>query len=579
MSERFLGLEEITIRNLGVIESAQIEFKPGLNVLTGETGAGKTMVLTALSLILGGKSDADRVRTGAERMVVSGRFSISQELQSALEENGTEIEDGALLVSRTVTADGKSRLQLGGIATTSAKVAELAGDLVEVHAQSSTNRLTKPAFVRAALDLFGNHQNLLKLVADLYQSHSDLSARIDQLRIDQKNRESEVARLTEFTKAFATVNPKLGELLEIEEELNKLSSVDELQQAVSAALNFFEAEEFSVVGSVVNAKRSLDHVIGKDRSLDEITIGVGDSLYALQESLGALHRYLSSLDANPARLDFLQERKRDIHSLIKKFGEGADPDFALAGLILRAQESTGRLQDLEGGADRIIELEEERSNLFKELRYQALELSAARQKTAREMEDKITLEVNLLSMPHAALSVEVTSKSGNNVIDFTQHGIDEVVLLFTSHNGAAAGPITRVASGGELSRVMLAIEVVLATVNPVNTYVFDEIDAGVGGKAAVEVGRRLRLLAEDAQVIVVTHLAQVAVWANSHLVVRKNEDGLVSNSDVMTLSTPERAIEIARMLSGQEDSLSAREHARELLEMVKSEMDKESVIS
>ncbi len=579
MSERFLGLEEITIRNLGVIESAHIEFKPGLNVLTGETGAGKTMVLTALSLILGGKSDVDRVRTGADRMVAAGRFSISLELQSALEENGTEIEDGSLLVSRTVTADGKSRVQLGGIATTSGKVAELAGDLVEVHAQSSTNRLTKPAFVRAALDLFGNHQNSLQLVADLYQQHGELSARIDQLRIDQKNRESEVVKLTEFTKAFSSVNPKLGELLEIENELNRLSSVDELQQAVSTALNFFDAEEFSVVGAVVNAKRSLDHVIGKDRALDEISIGIGDSLYALQESLGALHRYLSSLDADPARLDFLQERKRAIHSLIKKFGEGTDTDIAFAGLILREHESAARLEDLEGGADRIIELEVERSSLFKELRTQALTLSAARQKTARQMEEKITSEVHLLSMPHAAVIVEVTPRSGNDVVDFTQHGIDEVVLLFTSHSGAMAGPIVKVASGGELSRIMLAIEVVLATVNPVHTYVFDEIDAGVGGKAAVEVGRRLRLLAEEAQVIVVTHLAQVAVWANNHLVVRKNEEGSVSNSDVMTLSIDERAIEIARMLSGQEDSTLAREHARELLEMVKLEVDKESVIS
>lgn len=571
MSERFLGLEEITIRNLGVIESAQIEFKPGLNVLSGETGAGKTMVLTALSLILGGKSDVDRIRTGAERMIASGRFSISEELQSTLEENGSEIENGSLLISRTVTSDGKSRIQLGGIATTAGKVVELASDLVEVHAQSTTNRLTKSAFVRATLDQFGDHEKLVNQVADLYGRHNDLSVRIEQLRIDQRNRESEVTRLNEFTTAFSAVNPKMGELLEIEDELNRLSSVDELQQAVSLALNSFDTEEFSVVGALANAKRSLDHVMGKDRVLDELSTGIGDSLYTLQESLGALLRYLSALDADPVRLDFLQERKRTIHVLIKKFGEGSDSDIALTGIIQRAQESASRLEDLEGGTNRIVELEEERSSLFKELRTQALALSVMRQKTARVMEDKITSEVHLLSMPHAAVSVEVVPKSGNEISEYTQHGVDEVTLLFTSHSGATAGPITKVASGGELSRIMLAIEVVLATVNPVNTYVFDEIDAGVGGKAAVEVGRRLRLLAQEAQVIVVTHLPQVAVWANNHLVVRKNESGLVSISDVVTLSKEERAIEIARMLSGQEDSASAREHARELLEMVKLE--------
>ncbi|MEJ0014584.1 MAG: hypothetical protein WDN07_03260 [Actinomycetota bacterium] len=343
---------------------------------------------------------------------------------------------------------------------------------------------------------------------------------------------------------------------------------------MSTALNFFDSEDLSIIGAIVNGKKSLDHVSGKDRILDEISEGLGDSLYSLQETLGALHRYLSALDADPARLDFLQERKRAIHSLIKKFGIGTDSEIALAGLIERARNSADRLQDLEGGGDRILELEQDRENLFKELRTHALVLSETRQKAARVMEEKITSEIHLLAMLHATVIVDVKPKAGDVIADFTQHGIDEVSLLFTSHEGAAAGSITKVASGGELSRVMLAIEVVLATVDPVHTYVFDEIDAGIGGKAAVEVGRRLRLLAEDAQVIVVTHLAQVAVWANNHLVVRKNEEGTVGNSDVITLSDEERSVEIARMLSGQEDSQTAREHAVELLEMVR-----ESVIS
>ena len=338
MSERFLGLEEITIRNLGVIESAHIEFKPGLNVLTGETGAGKTMVLTALSLILGGKSDADRVRTGSERMIASGRFAISQELQTTLEDNGPEIEAGSLLVSRTVTADGKSRVELGGFATTAGKVAELASELVEVHAQSSTNRLTKPAFVRSALDAYGKHQSLSSQVAELFSQYGELAARIKQLYIDQKNRESEVAKLVEFMKAFFSLNPKLGELTEIEAELSRLSSVDELQQSVSTALNFLDSEDYSIVGALVDGKRSLDHVIGKDRALDEISMEIGDSLFSFQESLGALHRYLSALDADPTRLDFLQERKRAVLSLLKKFGEGADQDAALTLVTLSSSE-------------------------------------------------------------------------------------------------------------------------------------------------------------------------------------------------------------------------------------------------
>lgn len=574
MSENFRGLEEISIRNLGVIESAEIQFKAGLNVLTGETGAGKTMVLTALSLILGGKSDSEKVRTGAERMVASGRFAISDSLIESLDEIGAEVEAGSLLISRTVTADGKSRIHIGGAPTTATQVAEFASDLVEVHAQASTNRLTKPAFIRATLDAFGNSSDIATKVADLFAAHQEIAARISQLRSDQANREREIARLTEFMEAFNLILPKVGDLSEIESELTRLNSVDELQQAVSASLNFIDAEDLPVTSALVSAKRSLDHVSGKDHLLDEVAQKLGDSLYEFQEALGSLHRYLSALDADPARLEYLQERKSAINSLIKKYGEGSDREIAFAEIIIRAEESAKRIADLEGGEGRIADLEIDQQKLFERLRQSASELSIQRHATALDLQKRISQELHSLAMPHSTIIVDVASKAGLSISDYSAHGLDDVSLLFTSHPGATPGVITKVASGGELSRVMLAIEVVLAAVNPVATYIFDEVDSGVGGKAAVEVGRRLRLLAQEAQVIVVTHLAQVAVWADHHLVVRKSEGGLVSISDVIPLDDEERSVEIARMLSGQEESATAREHARELLEMVH-----ESVIS
>ncbi len=574
MSEDFRGLEEISIRNLGVIESAEIEFTPGLNVLTGETGAGKTMVLTALSLILGGKSEAEKVRTGAERMVASGRFAIPPYLVEPLTELGAEIEGGSLLISRTVSSDGKSRINVGGAQTTASKVLEFAGDLVEVHAQSSTNRLTKPAYVRTTLDAFGGNSELLNRVGQLHQQYLELAERIDQLKRDQLNRDSEIAQLNEFLKAYGAVSPRSGELSEIESELMRLSSVDELQQAVSAALNISDAEEYSVTNSLVSARRALEHVSQKDPSLDAIADQLGDSLYQVQEVIGALHRYLAALDADPARLEHLQERKAAINSLIKKFGVGNDRDAAFLELISRAKEGGARIADLEGGGSRIAELEVDLQTIFDNLRESALQLSVVRKESARKLQEMITSEVRTLAMPHSSVIIEVNPGNGEKISDFAAHGLDDVALLFTSHEGATPGPINKVASGGELSRVMLAIEVVLASVNPVSTYIFDEVDAGVGGKAAVEVGRRLKLLAQEAQVIVVTHLAQVAVWADNHLVVRKSEGGLVSISDVLSLNEEERSIEIARMLSGQEDSSTARQHAKELLEMVK-----ESVIS
>ena len=574
LRDHFCGLEEISIRNLGVIEAAHIEFKPGLNVLTGETGAGKTMVLTALALILGGKADAEKVRTGTDRLVASGRFSISKILQSQIAEIGAEIEADSILISRTVTRDGKSRINIGGVAATAGKISEVGNDLVEVHAQSSTNRLTKSLFIRSTVDSFGKLVPLVEAVSSLYSEYGALAARIDQLCSDQRNREQELGKLSEFLKAFSAVNPKAGELADIERELIRLSSVDELQQALSASLNFLDNDEFSINSTLVQAKRSLDHVAGKDQNLDYLAQGLGDSIFQYQETLGALHRYLAELDADPSRLEYLQERKSAINSLIKKYGEGSDREIAYSQIILRAEESASRIVDLEGGEDRIADLENQLQAIFSDLKAHSKDLSLKRGEAALRLQGKISDELRTLSMAHASVFIEITSGTGETIGDYNSTGLDELALLFTSHEGAAPGLITKVASGGELSRVMLAVEVVLAGVFPVSTYVFDEIDAGVGGKAAIEVGRRLKMLAQDAQVIVVTHLAQVAVWADNHLVVRKSEGGSVSISDVVTLSEEDRSVEIARMLSGQEDSLTAREHARELLEMVK-----ESVIS
>ena len=574
MSEDFRGLEEISIRNLGVIESAEIHFEPGLNVLTGETGAGKTMVLTALALILGGKSESEKVRTGAERLIATGRFAVPVQISIPLEEVGAQLEEGSLLISRTVTSDGKSRINLGGLPTTSARVSELASELVEVHAQSSTNRLTKPAFVRATLDAFGGHLALVEEVSHIYHRYNEMSERILQLQRDQRNRDLEIAKLAEFMKAFSAVTPKPGEPEEIELELTRLNSVDELQQGVSAALNFSDAEDFSVLAALVNAKRALEHLAGKDSALDAVADELGDGLYRMQEVIGSLHRYLAALDADPIRLEYLQERKSAINSLLKKFGEGSDREVAYDQLISRAQESEVRIADLEGGGSRIADLEGELAEIFSNLLTAAQKLSGLREVAASTLQEKISQEVRSLAMAHSALTIEVTTRPGSSIDDFNSFGLDDISLLFTSHEGAAPGAINKVASGGELSRVMLAIEVVLASVNPVPTYIFDEVDAGVGGRAAIEVGRRLKLLAKSSQVIVVTHLAQVAVWADNHLVVRKSEGGLVSASDVSSLTEEERSVEIARMLSGQEDSATARQHAKELLELVR-----ESVIS
>ncbi len=571
MSEKFYGLEEISIRNLGVIESANIELQPGLNVLTGETGAGKTMVLTALGLILGGKSDADRVRTGSDRAHVSAIFSLDKKATYALGDE-VELEDGNLLISRTISPDGKSRINIGGESSTASKASDIGSLLVEVHAQSSTQRLTKPAYVRQILDSFARNEDLSKDVADAYNEHTELSARIKALQSDQSNRSEEIVNIKEFLKAFSAITPKQSDLQEIESELLRLSSVDELQQAVSASLNYLEPEEISVQSALNSSKKSLDHVAGKDPELDLLATQYGDAIFALQEVNSALSRYLSKLDADPTKLELLQQRKSAINSLIKKYGEGSDREAAFSELIERAALAQGRIEDLQGGDGRIAELESELEKAFKNLKEKASDLSARRVSVAKDLATKITAEIQALSMPSAQLVIDIQSSQGATFSEYSAHGLDEISLLFTSHVGAQPLPLNKVASGGELSRVMLAIEVVLAEATPLRTYIFDEVDAGVGGKAAMEVGRRLSQLADSAQVIVVTHLAQVAVWANNHLVVKKSESGSISNSDVFALTPEERKIEIARMLSGQSESATAQEHAQELLALVQERM-------
>ena len=568
MSEEFLGLEELSIRNLGVIESAQIALSPGLNVLTGETGAGKTMVLTALGLILGGKSDADRVRTGEDRLMVAGLFAVPSGIVEMVEEEGGTIDEGSLLITRTLTRDGKSRITLGGVPSTNSRVFDITNNLVEIHAQSGNQRLSKPQFVRAALDRYGKLDEQLAAYVQQYELFRELHKRITELQRDEANREEEVAKLKEFEKVFLALDPKPEDLHDIESELSRLENVNELQEAAATALTLLDNDEASVSSLLASAQRALHVASGKDGELEEIANKFSDEIFALNDSLSALQRYLARLDADPAKLDYLQSRKAAINSFIKKYGEGTEKESAFLQLIERGRNTAERLADLQGGSGRIEELKTQLAKEFATLKELGSSLSSARQNSAEELSKRITTELAALSMPHARVAFIVNTANPDDPKSFASHGLDEISIGFASHTGSELLPLGKTASGGELSRVMLAIEVVLAASALVPTYIFDEVDAGVGGKAAMEVGRRLWKLARQAQVIVVTHLPQVAVWADNHLVVRKSESGSVSNTDVSHLGPSERIVEIARMLSGQEESATAQEHAQELLDLV-----------
>ena len=562
------SLEEISIRSLGVIESSNIEFKPGLTVLTGETGAGKTMVLTALGLVLGSKSDSDLVRAGQERAIVTGKFAVPKDLATQIIDAGGEIEEESVVISRTVSTAGKSRVLVGGVVSSAAAVSSFASSLVEIHAQSSSSKLTKPGVARELLDRFAGID--LTDYQQTFDQYQQMLRRINELKEQLSQADRQIAELSELADEFAKLNPKSGELVEIENEIAKLGSVEVLNQAVSAALNLFENEDLSAVNMLQQIRKSLDQVNGKDKQLDAITERYTESLLNLQDISSDLSSYLSQLEADPNRFEKLQDRKASLNSLLKRYGKGSDKEAAFEQLLIDGKSAKERIADLSGGDQRVAELQKEADSLFKQLQEQGLALSKLRKVKGENLSSQVTDEVRSLSMPNASFVIEQTVGDVKNSKSFTSNGIDEISILFSAHSGGTPLALNKVASGGELSRVMLALEVVIAEAEPIGTYIFDEVDAGVGGKAAIEVGRRLSKLSKSAQVIVITHLAQVAAWADNHLVVKKSENGLVTQSDVMEVSATERKIEIARMLSGQEDSQTAQEHAGELLAIVKN---------
>ena len=562
------SLEEISIRSLGVIESSNIEFKPGLTVLTGETGAGKTMVLTALGLVLGSKSDSDLVRAGQERAIVTGKFAVPKDLASQIIDAGGEIEEESVVISRTVSTAGKSRVLVGGVVSSAAAVSSFASSLVEIHAQSSSSKLTKPGVARELLDRFAGID--LTAYQQTFDQYQQMLRRINELKEQLSQADRQIAELSELADEFAKLNPKSGELVEIENEIAKLGSVEVLNQAVSTALNLFENEDLSAVNMLQQIRKSLDQVNGRDKHLDAIAERYTESLLNLQDISSDLSSYLSQLEADPNRFEKLQDRKASLNSLLKRYGKGSDKEAAFEQLLIDGKSAKERIADLSGGDQRVAELQKEADSLFKQLQEQGLALSKLRKEKGENLSSQVTDEVRSLSMPNASFVIEQTVGDVKNSKSFTSNGIDEISILFSAHSGGTPLALNKVASGGELSRVMLALEVVIAEAEPIGTYIFDEVDAGVGGKAAIEVGRRLSKLSKSAQVIVITHLAQVAAWADNHLVVKKSENGLVTQSDVMEVSATERKIEIARMLSGQEDSQTAQEHAGELLAIVKN---------
>jgi len=565
-------IEEISIRDLGVIESATLPLGPGFTALTGETGAGKTMVVTALGLLLGQRADSAVVRSGSAQLWVEGRWLVPAdgEVAERVRDAGGDLDDsgqascGELVLSRSVAAEGRSRAVVGGRGAPVSVLGELAEQLVVVHGQSDQIRLRSATAQREALDRFAGAP--LTEALDAYrQAFRRWSANREELAelIDERDRRArEADDLRVALSEIEAVAPEPGEDEALAEQAERLTNLESLRIAASVSREALSAEDSDgpdVRGLLETARRELERAGAHDPALQALADSIAGLGFQVEDAAAQLSTYLAALDADGTRdLEVIQERRAELTALVRKYGPSLDE------VLERAASGGTRLAELEGDEERIEQLTTLVTEDEAEVDRLAASVSRLRSKAAHELAALVTEELAALAMADAEVVVDVQRRD-----DYTLAGRDAVSILLRPHAGAEPRPLGKGASGGELSRVMLAIEVVLAGSDPVPTFVFDEIDAGVGGASAIEIGRRLAKLAETAQVIVVTHLAQVAAFATNHLTVVKAGDGSVTASSVRQLDGDDRISEMARLLSGLTDSESGLAHARELIELAR----------
>ncbi len=575
-------LEEVRISGLGVIDDAVLELSGGFNVVTGETGAGKTMVVSGLGLLFGGRADPSRVRPGADRALVEGRLRVDPAgaVARQVNDSGGDLDDdgSTLILTRSVSAEGRSRATAGGRSVPVSLLTYLSDDLVAVHGQADQQQLLRAGRQRQALDRFAGPEfaELLAAYQRAYQQHQKVRAELDELTLEAKERQREAEDLRQGLAEVQRAEPVAGEDVEVVSEEERLANADALHTAATTAHEALAGDPASgtyeaadVLSLLAAARSALESAAQHDAQLRVLAARVGEAAYLLSDVTAELAAYAQSVEADPVRLAAVQERRAELTRLVRAYGSRGEDAGDVAAVLAWAKQAAARLAELDGDEDRIGELGQQEAELAAAVADLGGQLSDARRQTAKRFADEVTAELTALAMPHARVSVAVTQAD-----DFGPHGADDVEIRLAAHPGAPALPLHKGASGGELSRIMLAIEVVFAGADPVPTFVFDEVDAGVGGKAAVEVGRRLARLARLAQVIVVTHLPQVAAFADNHLVVHKDSDGIVVSSGVDKLDEAGRVRELSRMLAGLEDSEFGQAHASELLAAAAAERDR-----
>lgn len=567
-------LEHLSINSLGVIEETTVELDPGFTVVTGETGAGKTMVVTALNLLLGARADAGAIRAGDTKAAVEAGFVLPPEHRavSAAQDAGAVLDEDHnlkhLVITRSITVSGsgtRSRATAGGRGVPVALLSEIGESAVAIHGQSDQLRLKSLTAQRRALDAFGG-KPVAEALATYRATYTQLHEVTDQLSAlvtQAQERALEAENLQRSLEEIDNANIEDSEDAEIKERIKRLESAEEFRNAARISTTALSGDDNdldapSAESLVEIARQTIQQAPGELEELHDITNRLASVGIELSDITAEISQFASSLhEDGPLALNQAQSRLAELNRLMKLYG----PE--LSDVLVWAEQQRPRLDELHGDTERIGYLTEQQQELTEQLNEQGTALTKLREQAGHQLGEQVTKELHGLLMPTAQFTVGITAAEQPG-----PYGFDDIALLLQPHPGSEPRPLGKGASGGELSRIMLALEVVLADTDPVPTFIFDEIDAGVGGEAAVQIGKRLARLAQRVQVVVVTHLPQVAAYANKHLRVNKAPDveAGFTTSDVTELSGDDRVAELARMLAGHADSSSAREHARELLE-------------
>lgn len=545
-------LRTLAIRDFVIVDAIELEFSSGFTVFTGETGAGKSILIDALALSLGGRGDASMVREGAQKADISAEFTVNAETSVWLANNDFTSEDGQLIIRRVIDNAGRSKAYINGITASATQLRELGEFLVDIHGQHAHQSLLKGDAQRALLDQQGNLQAQTAEVGKLFKHWRTLAKQREEFELNAKNILQERERLEWQVGELDKLQLKAGEWDEINQEHSRLAHAASLLEGAQEAANLISESDHPLLSQVSAVLQRLAKLEEFDAHLKPITEALDSARINLQECSYALNDYLGRVELDPARLRDVEQRVESLHSAARRFH--VQPEQ----LIEEFQDLQKQLAQLSGASD-MEGLKKQEEQAYQHYLHAAKELSNKRQAVAKDLGAAVTTAMQDLSMSGGRFEVALQT------CEPSATGIEQVEFLVAGHSGVQARPLAKVASGGELARISLAISVIASCATATPTLIFDEVDSGIGGAVAEVVGRLLRRLGQDRQVLCVTHLPQVASQGNQHFEVSKSQDNGRTTSHIAALDSKQRVEEIARMLGGLEITATTRKHARELL--------------